>query len=105
MRYNLYQPYWYSNVESVNWVADVPESRKRECCQIKLDGGHLPLATYYFYSQSLTTYNNTLLYTHSEGDINIQGDILVTKGSYTIKNEVINISFNDIKLVKMVLWW
>ena len=67
LRYNPY----YSNVESVNWVTDIPESQKRECHWIKLDGGCLPLDTFYLYSQSLAAYDNALLYTCSEGDINI----------------------------------
>ena len=105
LRYNPYQPCRYSDVESVDWVTDIPESRKRECHRIKLDGGHLPPATFYLYSQSLATYDNALLYTCSEGDINIRGNILVTKGSYTSENEVIDISFDDVKLVDTVLWW
>ena len=90
---------------SIGWLM-FQKAEKGNVTELSLMEDTCPqLCTYYFYSQSLATYDNTLLYTCSEGDINIWGDILVTKGSYTMENKVINISFDDIKLVEIVLWW
>lgn len=42
---------------------------------------------------------------HTKGDVNIWGDVLVMKGSYNAEGEVVDISFEGIKLVETVLWW